>query len=454
VLKVLFTAICAFAVVWGAMPVYAQPVPKAKPPAVGPRLDGPQIDPGPKLEPAPKAELAPGKWQPAALWKRKTPAKSAKSKAPEVPVAKATTNNLADEGDVEPPASAESNAPQTIVGPPGGAKPVPTDPKLVASTDLGDSDYWIASSRGCDPSKVPVDAFRCLSFFHRIGDKDLVRQPGEAFMASIRPDRPICFVVHGSYNRWGDVVEESRKIHRWLKNTSPTSPLQVVFFTWPADGNMPYLLPVDIAVLGRRSAAHSIFLAKLITQLPQEQQVSIVGHSHGSRATVATLHLLAGGKLEEGQVLPAGCTCPPHLRAVLIAAAIDHNWLNPGQRYDRALKVPDRVLLIRNSKDGWLTAYQARKVWGERAMGKDGLSRADRAALGPAGKKLVELDAAQFAGYSHSFEEFHHRAELGAALRPYVYFQEDQPAGTAVITPVPVRSAELDDELPPKLPDE
>ena len=34
---------------------------------------------------------------------------------------------------------------------------------------------------------------------------------------------------------------------------------------------MPFIFPVDIAILGRRSAAHGLYLANFITQLPAEQ---------------------------------------------------------------------------------------------------------------------------------------------------------------------------------------
>jgi hypothetical protein len=318
----------------------------------------------------------------------------------------------------------ESNLAQTIVEA-SDTNAESAGPRISAVGDLGDQDYWIVSSRGCDPSKLPADALRCLSFHHKVGDRVLVREPGNAFMSAIRPDRPICFVVHGSYNRWSDVVAESQKIHRWLKNAAPESPLQVVIFSWPADGNMPYLLPVDITILGNRGAAHSVFLAKLITQLPSEQLVSIVGHSHGARVTLAALHLLGGGRLEDGVVLPKGSPHPSHLRTVLIAAAVDHNWMNPGQRYDRSLYVTERLLLMRNSRDGWLTVYPTRTVIGERALGKGGLGRADRAKLGSLGSKVVELDAAQFTNWRHSFQDFHGCAELGRAMFPYVYFQEE-----------------------------
>jgi esterase/lipase superfamily enzyme len=200
---------------------------------------------------------------------------------------------------------------------------------------------------------------------------------------------------------------------------------------------MPFIFPVDIAILGRRSAAHSMYLANLISQLPPEQRVAVLGHSHGARATVAALHLLGGGALENGQALPAGHSVPRHLRAVLIAAAIDHQWLNPGERYGQALVTPERVLLMRNSRDATLGIYPLRKGVGPRALGQYGLGQDDRFILGSLGAKVDELDAAEFAAWHHRFAAYHEHPELASAIVPYVYFQNDTPAinGRAVTPP-------------------
>jgi hypothetical protein len=324
-----------------------------------------------------------------------------------------------------------------------------TPPATVVAPDgaIGDCDYWIVSSRNCDGRHAPCGADCCLSYFHCPGDRSFCPQTREAFLASIRPDRPVCFVVHGSYNWWRDVMAESRLIHRWIRSAAPQLPIQVVIFTWPSNGNMPYLLPVDLAILGRRSAAHGAYLASVITQFPADQRVSIVGHSHGARTTVAALHVLGGGALENGQALPPGYSVPLHLRAVLLAAAIDHDWLNPGDRYGQALIVPEKVLLMRNSRDATLGIYPLRKGLGDRALGRCGLGPDDRFALGPLGSKVVEMDVAQIADWHHGFAHYHEEPVLAAGMLPYVYFQEEFPAlpgplpGTPALAPTPPTSA-------------
>ena len=328
----------------------------------------------------------------------------------------------------EPPAALEAPSAKPAPLP----STVPQTTVVTPSAPTGECDYWIVSSRNCKAKDAPCNTDCCLAYFHRLSDQCLVDEGRDSFMASIRPDRPVCFVIHGSYNWWRDVLSESKRINRWIHSGAPGAPIQVVFFTWPSDGNMPFIFPVDIAILGKRSAAHAYYLANLISQLPPEQPVSVLGHSHGARATVAALHLLGGGALEKGQALPAGYSTPRHLRAVLLAAAIDHDWLNPGERYSQALVVPERVLLMRNSRDATLGIYPMRTVVGPRALGQNGLGQDDRFVLGSLGSKVVELDAAEFATWHHGFAAYHEHPELATAIVPYVYFQDEAFIGPAV----------------------
>ncbi len=315
---------------------------------------------------------------------------------------------------------------QPLAVPPAGS------PALVPGGDEP-CDFWIVSSRNCNGKIAPRDAGCCLEFYHRTS-QSMVPRGREAFLASIRPDIPVCFVIHGSYNYWYDVVTESVQINRWIRAAAPNLAVQFVYFTWPSNGYMPFILPVDLAILGRRSAAHGAYLANLITQFPPGQPVSIVGHSHGARTAAAALHVLGGGALEKGQALPGGFHAPDRLRAVLVAAAIDHNWLNPGQRYGQALVVPERVMLMKNASDATLGIYPIRIGAGERALGKLGLGPDDWLAIGPLGAKVVEFDVGRFTSWHHGFDNYHERPELASVLIPYVYFQDDAPA---TMGPVP-----------------
>lgn len=299
-----------------------------------------------------------------------------------------------------------------VVGPqPGQAVP------------YNDCDYWIVSSRQCRKRDAYGGADCCLRYYHRQSEQCLADSDRQTFFANMRPDRPVCFVIHGSYNRWGDVVTESKLIHEWLRAAAPQLPIQVVFFTWPSDGNMPFILTIDLAILGRRSAYHGMFLAELIGQIPPEQPISILGHSHGARTAMATLHLLGGGCIEKGHHLPNGPGYPHRIQAVLAAAAVDHHWMVPGERYGQTLLPVERLLILRNSRDFTLSFYPLRKPFSPTALGREGLSMDDRMGLGDLNAKLVDMDCAPIAGRGHAWRDYYTHPELATAVVPFVYFQ-------------------------------
>lgn len=273
--------------------------------------------------------------------------------------------------------------------------------------------------------------------------------PREAFLSTLRPDRPVCFVIHGSYNYWPDVIRESQRNYQWIRQAARGTPVQFVYFTWPSDGYAHVVFPVELAVMGRRSAIHSVYLANLISQFPPEQPVTLIGHSHGARATAAALHALGGGAVDDGSTLPPGSPVPSRMRAVLVAAAIDHDWLNPGKKYGNALQPVERMLVIHNHRDGWLSVYPLQNPFtGQQALGRSGINFGDRMQLNELGQKITLLDSSGFAGRSHDFSAVNSRPEMAEAIAPFVTFQD--PAGPP-IDPNPYREIPPADQfLPPK----
>jgi hypothetical protein len=274
----------------------------------------------------------------------------------------------------------------------------------------------------------------------------------EEFAGTIRPDRPVCFVIHGSYNRWGDVVSESRNINRWIRAGAPQAPLQVVFFTWPSDGNMPFILPIDIAVLGRRSAVHAIYLAQLISQFPPGQRISIIGHSHGARTALAALHALGGGCIEGGNQLMTGPPVPHRIRTVLAAAAVDHHWLNPGERYGKSLCPVERLLILKNPRDFTLSLYPLRRPLSHRSLGRQGLGLNDRMALDGLNSKVVELDVSCFAGWGHAWADYYTEPDIARGIACDLYFLDDVLGTPPAALPTPIQPRFLPPVVTPALP--
>jgi len=284
-------------------------------------------------------------------------------------------------------------------------------------------DYWVISSRKC-PQHQLVDRFEeCFEFFHQ-GDTPGLKRAGPAdFYGSLQPGVPICFVIHGSYMTFSQAVVESAGAYRWLRSAAPALPVHFVFFTWPSDQDLTYVIPVDMLALGLRASFNGVYLGRVISQIPASNPISFVGHSHGSRVTAATLHLFGGGEVD-GYTLPASGQGHRRFRAVLAAGAIDHHWLNPGQRYGQALPQTESLLNLRNSADIALGFYPLRYPFTAAALGRSGFSQHDIWYLGAQNGKLNELDVAPILGNAHNWPNYYREPTLAAALVPYVYFTD------------------------------
>eukprot|EP00913_Durusdinium_trenchii_P023409 g21987.t1 len=233
---------------------------------------------------------------------------------------------------------------------------------------------------------------------------------------------------------------------RWIRSANPGQPLQIVYFTWPSDGPFTGLFQIDIAKMGRRSSFNGIYLAQFISALPENASISLIGHSHGARMVCATLHLLGGGVVQNYQLCrPSQCT--RKLRVVFLAAALDHHWLNPGERFGRAFCPVEALLNIRNERDLPLLFYPLRRPFSHRALARTGFTRKDRRLLGATVAKVAELDATPQIGRRHFWQYYFQRPEIAASIAPYIFFTDRQhaaapmPAPAVEPTPIPRQQA-------------
>lgn len=322
------------------------------------------------------------------------------------------------------PATAASSGPVSVGGIPtnAGSRPVAiqNSARAEAAAAAGPDPGWIISSREVRGTPERDDCTAQFEYFRR-SPQGPIPVTREQFLATVRPDRPVCFMIHGSYNAWGDVVKESDSNVAFLREAAGGQDVQVVCFTWPSNGYVPVLLPVELRLLGRKAAVHGGYLAQLISRLGRQQPVTLVGHSHGARCAVAALHALGGGTLDDNSRLPRGAQAPGPMRCVLLAAAVDHDWLNPGKRYDRALYPVESMLVVHNARDGWLGVYPLHApLKGQQALGRSGLTHQDRQQLNGLANKIDLFDAGPITGRSHDLATFNSSPDLARVLSPYV----------------------------------
>lgn len=297
--------------------------------------------------------------------------------------------------------------------------------------------FWIVSSRRC-PQRAK-GCCTCCRFDEFVYQNGRCRRADRAdFARWMIPGAPTAVVVHGSFTKFSELLSESCALYRWLRRAAPRRPLNIVIYTWPSDDLPTGFFPIDILVLGRRSAFNGFYLAQFLQRMPRGSRVSLVGHSHGARTVSAFLHLHAGGIVQGCRLDHRQCGAW-RLRTVLFAAAMDHDWLDPGERYGRALCGTEALLNMRNRRDLPLKFYPLRKPFGSRALARTGFTRKDRRRLGRCNAKICEIDVTDLVGRHHLWIHYFNRPEISAAIAPYVYFTDDdarvRPAPTPAKAP-------------------
>jgi len=303
-----------------------------------------------------------------------------------------------------------------------------TVPDAPAQAGIRSENHWILSVRHCG-KECSACAAECRFGFAESDWCGHAQASSEtAFRSWIRPGSPVCIYVHGSFVPEDTVVSDSVSTFRWLRQAAPERSVQLICFTWKSDGiftldpavAVSSAVPgLDVAILGKRAEINGIRLARLILSLPAESPVCIIGHSHGGRILASALHLLGGGSSCGIQLCQTPCR--RRIRAIFAAAAIDHHWLNPGERYGQAMCGADCVLNMKSRKDWALAVYPLRKPFSPRALGQVGFTAKDTVRLGDAACRIAEVDVTSSIGAGHIWPRYTERPDFAQLLLPWLY---------------------------------
>lgn len=295
--------------------------------------------------------------------------------------------------------------------------------------------YWVVSSRGCS-QKHHKCGVNCRFDCHAVTeDCQIIPVEYEQMLASQIPGAPTCVLVHGSFTRMQDVWPDSECTYNWLRNASPQTPINFIYYTWPSEGPfaiLPHnylttLVPnLDFGVLGHRAELNGFYVADLIGALPPTTTVSLIGHSLGARAVVSSLHLLGGGTVR-GKARWNPTDGGHRIRVVLAAAAIEHDWLNPGDRFGCALSRAECLLNLRNECDLALSIYPLRRPFSSRALARAGFTPKDQRQLGERLVQISEVDVTPLIGKAHGWPSYCRQQSIANVIAPYVFFEAAEP---------------------------
>ena len=282
-------------------------------------------------------------------------------------------------------------------------------------------DLWIIDTHAVCDSDCDASKARYL----RLDDNcKWVRENEEVFLKTLAPEQTLNILLPGYSTTMKWVVQHLWNLSHQLERQAKCRgiecpPTRLVIVGWPSEIDRVPLLR-DAREKAHRAELEGYWLAQLIAKLPKDYRVNLIAYSFGSRIATSAAHYLAGGQR---------CDCPstaspdsPRLTAVLMAAAVDADWLIDCEPHGLALNRFERVLLINNSADPVLRRFYKALSRPERipAIGSVGLLLPESEFA----SQVRQWDVSNLLGRSHELRSYVETPEIMWSVAEYAFYIE------------------------------
>jgi hypothetical protein len=276
-------------------------------------------------------------------------------------------------------------------------------------------EVWLVSSRclGCPDCEADAPQLEVWRFEFKTQSWESSSQA--VFLASRDVALPTVFWVHGNRKYADEAREDGMEVYRQLTDgVSGDRPIRFVIYSWPA--TPIHGLREDAREKAARTNADGYYLASLVNQMDPKLSVDLIGYSFGARIVTGTLHLLGGGELCGWMITKPVKRLAP-INTVLVAPAVNNDWLAIGHTHGEALSAVTRMLSLNNFCDRALKHYGVIDPCSHpEALGYTG-------AVGPLGdnaNKLRELNMCCAVGKQHYWGGYFYNPSIVAMIRPYI----------------------------------
>jgi pimeloyl-ACP methyl ester carboxylesterase len=305
----------------------------------------------------------------------------------------------------------------------GSENSEPTRPAVASN-----SRAWLISTR-CVPMRCPDDVGP-ERFSYQVSQDDCSNwEPADAdgFFSQAASDGPVVVFIHGNRTDRCDAIRDGWPVYQRLLCLSGGRPFRFVIWSWPAD-QICGGPRKDALVKAARSDAQSFYLAAWLERLPSEIPVTLIGYSFGARVIGGALHLAEGGTLlgrKQESAMPSPTRRP--LRVMLVAAALDSEWLLPGNRNGLAGRQVEQMMATRNCCDRVLRFYpRMRRNDSSSALGFAGPASPGR--LTESGLAFETVPVESQVGREHLWHRYLGSNAIRSRLAWYSFLVDESPS--------------------------
>jgi hypothetical protein len=293
------------------------------------------------------------------------------------------------------------------------AEPCHTTTKVCVPRTL--DEVWLVSTRclgcpSCESTPPNFEVWRLDCEANRWDASSL-----DAFLKAQQPNMPTDIYVHGNRTEAGEAQSQGLSVyHQLTAGVSGDKPIRFVIFSWPSSPIRG--LKEDARVKAARTNSDGYYLGWLVNKIDPRVSVNLIGYSFGARIVTGALQLIGGGPLM-GRVLPEKVEKRAPMQAVLIAAAVNNDWLAIGRPHGEALNAVDGMLALNNYCDRALKHYSVIDPCSRpSALGYTG-------AYGPLGDNAAKLEQHNMCcavGKEHEWRNYWYNPSIVAMIRPFV----------------------------------
>jgi hypothetical protein len=239
------------------------------------------------------------------------------------------------------------------------------------------------------------------------------------FLKHEDPCVPTAVFVHGNRYDADTAIDAAWYIYGHIAQQGGGKKSRFVIWSWPSDqirgGNRR-----DVQTKATWADRQTYYLAGFLQSMHGEVPVSLIGFSFGARIVTGALHLLGGGEIS-GFSLPNRTEAPRlPVNAILVAAALDADWLLPGHCHGMALSQVHQLLITENASDSALRWYpRMYRHRGPDALGFFGLPCASM--LGEEQNKIEQMNLSCAVGKTHDWACYASVPDLGRRVRDYTF---------------------------------